>query len=289
MNEVVTAIQQLPDTLEDLTQFVLVNKAKLQAYMLKLRTVEKLDTAQAIKDQTLKDSQEIASALLAAEQRIGELLLAIPKASGQYAESKNRPVSKNTLIKDMGYSKDEAADYQQMAKNPEIVEKVIKDAIASGEVPTKSEVTKNIRFQKQIEVIEHNANEPLKKQVRNGEKTINQAWLELKKQNQKEFAIGARERLGEAQKRHNEFKEQKTVSMEAVKQDQKDFSEIAESKAGEIQNALKKILFIGAASYGGDMDFSEIKKSLSKTSYLHLVTDISNAISILSKLKEWLA
>lgn len=47
----------------------------------------------------------------------------IPKASGQYSNSENRPVSKNTLVKEMGYSKDEAADYQQMAKNPEIVRK----------------------------------------------------------------------------------------------------------------------------------------------------------------------
>ena len=69
-------------------------------------------------------------ALIAAEQRIGELLLEIPKASGQFAESKNRPMSKNTIVKEMGYSKDEASDYQQMAKHPEVVQKVIEEALA---------------------------------------------------------------------------------------------------------------------------------------------------------------
>lgn len=145
MNEIITQTVQLPDTIEDLTQFVLVGKSKLNAYMLKLRTVNRLSVAQEIRNQTLEETQELANALIAAEQRIGELLLSIPKASGQYSNSENRPVSKNTLVKEMGYSKDEAADYQQMAKNPEIVRKVIEEATANGEVVTKSAVMKQIQ------------------------------------------------------------------------------------------------------------------------------------------------
>lgn len=148
MNELSTMTKQLPDTLEDLTQFVLVGKAKLQAYMLKLQTVNKLSVAQEIRDQTLKETQEISNALIAAEQRIGELLLAIPKASGQYAESENRPASKSTIVSDMGYSKDEASDYQQMAKHPEVVQKVIDDALANGDVVTKASVMREIKFYK---------------------------------------------------------------------------------------------------------------------------------------------
>ena len=149
MNDVsVYESSQLPDTLEDLTQFVLVGKAKLSAYMLKLQTVNKLSVAQEIRDQTLKEAQEISTALIAAEQRIGELLLTIPKASGQYAESKNRPVSKNTVVKEMGYSKDEASDYQKMAKNPEVVQRVIEDAIANGEIVTKTQVLNEIKAER---------------------------------------------------------------------------------------------------------------------------------------------
>lgn len=47
-----------------------------------------------------RETQEISNALIAAEQRIGELLLTIPKASGNYAESENRPKSKNTVASD---------------------------------------------------------------------------------------------------------------------------------------------------------------------------------------------
>lgn len=145
---------QLPDTLEDLNQFVLVGKAKLQAYMLKLQTVNKLSTAQEIRDQTLKEAQEISTALIAAEQRIGELLLAIPKATpnnNPFHENRDESKlvkSKSETVKEMGYSKDEASDYQRMAKNPEVVQKVIEDAIAKGDIVTKESVMREIKFYK---------------------------------------------------------------------------------------------------------------------------------------------
>lgn len=142
---------QLPDTLEDLTQFVLVGKAKLDAYMLKLRTVNRLSMAQDIRDQTLKEAQEVSAALIAAEQRIGELLLAIPKASGnQYTSASDERPTKAQTIADMGYGATEAKDYQQMAKNPEIVQRVMEEAIANGEVVTKTQVMREIAEAKRL-------------------------------------------------------------------------------------------------------------------------------------------
>ncbi len=157
MNELITHTTQLPDTLEDLTQFVLVGKSKLNAYMLKLRTVNRLTTAQEIRNQTLEETQELANALIAAEQRIGELLLAIPKASGGDRKSENFKNDSNVnfektkaeTISDMGYGEREARDYQQMAKNPDVVRKVIEDATAAGEVVTKSTVMKQIQRAKE--------------------------------------------------------------------------------------------------------------------------------------------
>lgn len=151
MNEITARTAQLPDTIDDLTQFVLVGKAKLQAYMLKLQTINKLSTAQEIRDQTLKEAQEISTALIAAEQRIGELLLAIPKQSGgvnQYnkeEKSDRMEKSKSEIISEMGYDRHEASDYQRMAQNPEVVQRVIEDALANGEVVTKTEVMKAIK------------------------------------------------------------------------------------------------------------------------------------------------
>lgn len=153
MNELITQTTQLPDTIEDLTQFVLVGKSKLNAYMLKLRTVNRLSVAQEIRNQTLEETQELANALIAAEQRIGELLLSIPKASGGDRRSEdfkndsnvNFEKTKSETISDMGYGEREARDYQQMAKNPDIVRKVIEEATANGEVVTKAAVMKQIQ------------------------------------------------------------------------------------------------------------------------------------------------
>ena len=151
MNELITHTAQLPDTIEDLTQFVLVGKSKLNAYMLKLRTVNRLSVAQEIRNQTLEETQELANALIAAEQRIGELLLAIPKASGatNFSRDEEKLKTKGETIKEMGYGKNEAADFQKMARNPDIVRKVIEDATAAGEVVTKSAVLKEIQRAKE--------------------------------------------------------------------------------------------------------------------------------------------
>lgn len=151
MNEIINyEAPKLPDTLEDLTQFVLVGKAKLDAYMLKLRTVNRLSMAQEIRDQTLKEAQEVSTALIAAEQRIGDLLLAIPTAQGKRTDKETstedtaKVKTKAEAIAEQGYERHEASDYQQMAKNPEIVQRVMDDAIANGEVVTKAQVMREI-------------------------------------------------------------------------------------------------------------------------------------------------
>ena len=157
MNEIITSGQQMiPETIEDLTQFVLVGKAKLQAYMLKLQTVNKLSVAQEIRDQTLKEAQEISNAVIAAEQRIGELLLAIPKQAGGDRKSEDFKnghnakfeKTKKEVTSDMGYSHNDVRDYQQMAKHPEVVKKVIQDAMDNGEIVTKASVMREIKFYK---------------------------------------------------------------------------------------------------------------------------------------------
>lgn len=149
--------QQLPDTLEDLTKFVLVGRAALDAYKAKLRTVNRLSLAQEIREQTLKEAQDVNSALMAAEVRIGELLLAIPSASGHRtdletsSERVEKVKTKSETVKEMGYSKDETSDYQRMAQNPEVVRRVLDEAIANGEIATRSQVMKEIAEAKKLQ------------------------------------------------------------------------------------------------------------------------------------------
>lgn len=180
------APKQLPDNLVDLTQFLLINKSKLNAYKLKLKAINKFSDAQAIHEQTLKEAQELSAAVITAEQRIGEILSATPTAQGRRTDVKltssthiEEVKSKSEVIAEMGYSKDEASDYQRMAKNPEVVDAVIKNKLAAGEIVTKSDVMREIKAhdrelrQKDTELKKKDSQiEKLKSKISDLEKTI---------------------------------------------------------------------------------------------------------------------
>ena len=133
-----------------------------------------------------------------------------------------------------------------------------------------------------VEVIETKGSEPLKEQVRTGQKTINQAYLEIKDRDRKRNGLTARASLERAEQRHEEYQNSTIVSIEDTKQDKEDLIEIANNRIRNIRNALKGILFIGASLHGGDMDFSVIRKSGVNTNQLK--DDITTTISILSKI-----
>lgn len=184
MDELTTRKAQLPDTLEDLSQFVLVNKAKLDAYRVKLRAVNRLSDAQEIREQTLQEMQDISSALIAAETRIGEILLSIPKQTGnQYTSASSTPIekakTKSEAISEMGYSKDQVSDFQRMAQNPAVVSLVIEQAEREGRVVSHAKVMKQIKAKDaEIERLSRNndsldrANKRLAKEANQGGKVI---------------------------------------------------------------------------------------------------------------------
>jgi len=120
-------------------------------------------------------------------------------------------------------------------------------------------------------------------QVRSGEKSINQAFNEIKEKERKRLDISARASLREAEERHDDFKEQKTVSMDSIQQDKKDSVEIAKGRMREIYNSIKKVLFIGASG----QDYSVInKKNVDEDELRQLKDELNSAISILMKIRE---
>lgn len=155
MNDITNYQAQLPDTIEDLTQFVLIGRSKLNAYKLKLQKVDKLSDAQNIREQTLQDMQDVSIAIVAAEQRIGEILLSIQKSQGKRTDietSSGQPEevkTKGEVISEMGYSRNQVSEYQRLAQNPEIVQRVIDDALTRGEVVTRKLVIEEIRSAKE--------------------------------------------------------------------------------------------------------------------------------------------
>lgn len=131
-----------------------------------------------------------------------------------------------------------------------------------------------------VETIEAKASEPVKQQVRAGEKSINQAYLEIKDKERKQADLSARAHLREAEERHEDFQTAKTVSVDSIKQDKKDVAEIANAKGREVYNAIKGILFIRATA-----DYSMLK-NMDDSKAKQLAGQIDSAIETLRRIRK---
>lgn len=135
---------------------------------------------------------------------------------------------------------------------------------------------------RKVDVIEQKATERTKQQVRDGEKSINQAFIEIKEQERNRMDFSAKAALQESENRHADFQESKKITIKEAEQDKKDIAEIARSRSRELYNAIKKILFIAA----GGIDYSVISKRTVSTSEIQkLESELDIAIATLAKIK----
>ena len=83
MNEIIeSGHHQLPENIPDLAKFVLIGRDKLKAVRAEIHAIDKVGMAKEVYNQKLEEAQEIAEVVTDAECRMGELLKAVPKASG---------------------------------------------------------------------------------------------------------------------------------------------------------------------------------------------------------------
>ena len=278
MNELSTTTTQLPDTIEDLSKFVIVGREKLKAVKAAISAIEKVNLAKEVHQQKLAEAQELAEVVIEAEARLGELLKAIPKATTNHKKPdlENRNASnfktKSEAVRDMGFNKDQVSEFQQMADKPEVIERAKAKAREENRVLSHSDVMKEIKFEKELEYLEANADEATKERIRNGEQSINDAWLEEKKREDKRNRQKAENALEAAQDRHDEYKGKKVVSLEDAKQDKEDQAKIADALFWEVDRALSSLSLLGAMAEAGDKDLrplgkiSDEKKELLKNS-----------------------
>lgn len=151
MDELVTRRQELPDTIEDLARFVLVNEERVQALRAQIRAISKVNLAREVYEQKLQEAQEIAQITLEAGQKMGELLLQIQATPGYRTDlATSSPgggevKTKSQITEAMGISRKQVEQYQQMALNPEAIKMAVQAAIERGDVVSKAEVMRQIR------------------------------------------------------------------------------------------------------------------------------------------------
>lgn len=133
MNDLTITQANLPDTLEDLSKFVLIGREKLTAVKANIRAIDKLQLAEDVREQKKEEAQMLGEALLDAEVRIGDLLKQIPKASGKRTDltSSNQceEVNKNDLKKpidtnvdklEIKIKNDNSIDFEKMVSNSSV-------------------------------------------------------------------------------------------------------------------------------------------------------------------------
>lgn len=152
---------ELPVNIEDLGKFVLIGREKLVAVRAEIRAIDKVGLAQEVRKQKLEEAQYISEAVLDAEVRIGELMKDLPKATTNH---KNKNLendsgvdflnTKTQKIKDAGFTLKQAERFQQLASNPELVEKAKAEARANDDIVSRSQVLNMIKEQRRKDATE---------------------------------------------------------------------------------------------------------------------------------------
>lgn len=247
MNEVSTVSMQLPDTLEDLSKFVLVGREKLNAVRAEIRAIEKVQLAAEVHEQKLEEAQEIAEAVLDAETKLGELTSKMAKAANQYAID-NAVGSKKQQLEKIGIAERTAERFEQLANHPEQVEKAKADARANGRIVTRQDVLNRIA--------------PPKSQQ--------QSMREFKEQ---------------ARAEHKEFVEtskESVVGFDEIKKNKANEDVIALDILTTINRALRLILSIEFIEV---KELDLMIKKLTTTSKLDMLTNIREARRVLNHLE----
>lgn len=141
MNDIEVTKKQLPETLSELSKFVLVGREKLNAVRAEIRAIDKVGLAQEVHEQKLREAQDIADAVLDAEVRIGELL----QRSVRHEGGRKKQSSQDDRLSDLGITKNQSSQFQQLASRPEVVEQVKAEARQNGDIVTRESVLREIK------------------------------------------------------------------------------------------------------------------------------------------------
>lgn len=158
---IVSSENRLPANIEDLSKFVLVGREKLVAVRAEIRAIDKVGLAQEVREQKLREAQDISEAVLDAEVRIGELMAKVPKAGGTRTDIKPRDTAvtrlKTDALRNAGFSgSDEmirqmAHRFETLAAHPEIVEQAKAEARENDDVVSRSLVLNMVKEAKRSE------------------------------------------------------------------------------------------------------------------------------------------
>ncbi len=141
----------LPVKVEQVLSIFEFTDFKARAWKMMADKMKKLEEHSEAHNSALRSGQKWGIAALYAQKRMGDITGKMPAARG----NRFHPVvvdkttgSKLKTLKDQGISKSTYFEAEQIANNPEILERVIESSKQRGEIPTKTAVLNTIRVEK---------------------------------------------------------------------------------------------------------------------------------------------
>lgn len=178
MNDLIRVEESLPPaTIEELQEWIIITKERLNAHKAKIRAIEKVGAALAAKEAALADGQRLADLLLDAEVRLGEMLESRPDRSYHQGTS-GKMEGKGPLPP--GITKKQSHQAQELASHKDIVDEVKNQARKEGTIPTSRQVHAKIKEKK--EPSDH-SKQVIKTNYGNAYKAFQTALLDMRKMN----------------------------------------------------------------------------------------------------------
>lgn len=158
MNEVATVTKNLPETLPELSKFILVGREKLASVRAEIRAIKKVGLAKEVLEQKKAEAQEIAELVALSEMQIGKMLKEIPKAQGHRTDMATSSLQddevkpKTETVSELGFNRNQVSQFQQMADHEADVYKAISEARENDDIVSRSAVMKKIKEAKKPHV-----------------------------------------------------------------------------------------------------------------------------------------
>lgn len=144
----------LPATIEEIIPILAFSKAKMEAYKALSDAVKKVGQQEHLNAEALASGQRWGIVHLYGQKRLGEITREMPKArAGKGERGRENVITGSVITKEHRLneagltSKGHAiSDAERIAANPEVLDRVVERAKDRGEIPTKTEVLREIKF-----------------------------------------------------------------------------------------------------------------------------------------------
>jgi len=155
--KIVKSKGMLPTKLDDLIPLSFIGQAAVEFCTSKIKLMKKLGVAEEQRRATLNDGQDAGELLLEIETRIGELAERekksepIKKKGNGTGQSTSLPSGQPPKHERLGMEKKRMHQAQQIAKHPDVVKKIKETARRNEDIPTKTAVLSEIKYQREKE------------------------------------------------------------------------------------------------------------------------------------------